>query len=731
MPAGDYWVGLAFFAVTFGGCLGGAWLIVARRLPDLVGSVRWLAWGLLVTGALLVAHLLPAALTVLSRETAALAAVALFGGAWLLPRADGAPIPYPAPARPAAQLDRGLALFGVLAFAIWVGLVALKQLYAEPLGFDAVNAYLPTAANWLQAGSIWGLEDWIPGFFFGAAPGNGTAILLAATLPWDNDFVTHFAIYPFVAMTALAVYGVAREATAPAPAAALIGVMVTAIPVVVFPALRDALLDPVLYATFAAGLLFLLRHRRTGRTSDLLLAGLGLGIAFGTKFYGFTAVPIVIVVWIGARLWAGARVATLARQAALLLAPIVIFGGLWVARNWIATGNPAYPVEVSVLGVELFDAPADPLRDRLGATLADYFDEPSIWSNELREQFRVAAGLPLALLAVSVAVAFAFLVRRRGLREDDESDGPALAGVVLVALLALAYALTPYSATGSPGDPFLAAANVRYGIPALIAAGAVAGWLVGRLGARVLTASCALAVIGVFVALRVGVLTPRSTVYAAFALAAVVLGAAWLVRNRLRLDLPFPSRRVVVGGVAVVLLGLAVFGSRAQRTYNETRYAGQDEVLSALAETGELRVGLAGNWTSEEPGPVYPAFGQRLQNEVRFAGVTRSGLLSRAGTREEFLAALRAGSFDALVIGLEPPTPEDPEALRARPAGEPAELAWARSAGFEETMRSDRFALLVADGENAPAPAQAGSSAGSARASTNRALPRSVSLASG
>jgi 4-amino-4-deoxy-L-arabinose transferase-like glycosyltransferase len=724
VPAGDYWVGLAFFAATIGGCLGAAWLVVARRLVGLTGSTRWLAWGLIATAAVLVAHLVPAALTILTRETAALAGLALLAGASRLPRAAAPPVGYPEPARAPTETDRMLARFGVLAFGIWVVLVALKQLYAEPLGFDAVNAYLPTAANWLQDGSIWGLEDWIPGFFFGAAPGNGTAILLAATLPWENDFVTHFAIYPFVAMTAVAVYGLAREATAPPPAAALLGVMVTAIPVVVFPALRDALLDPVLYATFAAGLLFLARHRRTGRNSDLLLAGLGLGIAFGTKFYGFTAVPIVVAVWLGARAWAGTRGSALARQAALLIAPIVLFGGLWVARNWIATGNPAYPVEVSVLGVELFDAPADPLRERLGTSLAEYFDEPSVWSNELREQFRVAAGLPLALLAVAVAVTFAFLVRRRGLREDDESDGPALCGVVLTAALALSYALTPYSATGAPGEPFLAAANVRYGIPALIVAGAVAGWLSGRLGRLALTVSCALGVAGMFDALRVGVLTPRSTVYAAFALAAAALAVAWLVRRRPQAALPAVSRRPVIGGVAVLVIAVAVFGSRAQRTYNDTRYLGQDEVLSALADSEALRVGLAGNWTAEEPGPVYPAFGRRLQNRVQFAGVTEDGLLRRAASRQEFVAALRGGSFDALIVGLDAPTPEDPVALLSRTAEDPAELAWARSAGFEETMRSERFALLLA-GERG---AQAGASE---PASTNSALPRSASPASG
>jgi 4-amino-4-deoxy-L-arabinose transferase-like glycosyltransferase len=717
VPAGDYWVGLAFFAVTFGASLGAAWLLVDRRLPRLEGSVRLLAGALLGTGAILIVHLVPAALTVLERETAALTALLLAAGCALVPRAPPAqPEGYRGAAREASDADRWLAFFGVLAFGIWFVLVVLKQLYAEPLGFDAVNAYLPTAANWLQDGSIWGLHDWVPSFFFGATPGNGTVVLLATTLPWENDFLTHFAIYPFVAMTALAAYALAREAGAPTPAAALLAVMLTAIPVIVFPALRDALLDPVLYATLACGLLFLLRHHRTGDRSDLVLAGIGLGIAFGTKFYGFTAVPIVVAVWLAARLLARAGRTQIVRQLALLLAPIVVFGGLWVVRNWVETGNPAYPVTVDVFGLELFDAPADPLRERLGSTLAEYLDEPAVWTDQLREQFRVAAGVPLALLAVGVAVALAFIVRRRGLRESDDSDGPALAGVAIAAALALSYALTPYSATGEPGDPFLAAANVRYGIPALIAAVGVAGWLCGRLGATVLTACCVLAVGGTFDALRVGVLTPRSTVYSAFFLAALFAGGLWLARRRgLRLPRtwPRPSPVIALSVAGVALIALALAGSRVQETYNDSRYVGYDETLTALADApGGQRIGLAGNWSAEEPGPVYPAFGRTLQNEVGFAGVVEDGLLRRAATREEFHAALDEGSYDALLIGLAGRTPEDPASLRASPEGSPPELEWARAAGYEELLRDDRFALFTVP-------------------STNSALPRSSTRASG
>ena len=65
-----------------------------------------------------------------------------------------------------------------------------------------------------------------------------------------------------------------------------------------------ALADPdvVMYATFSGGLLFLLRHGRTGVRAELALAGLGFGLALGTKWYGVSSFAVVLIVWAAARL---------------------------------------------------------------------------------------------------------------------------------------------------------------------------------------------------------------------------------------------------------------------------------------------------------------------------------------------------------------------------------------------------------------------------------------------
>jgi hypothetical protein len=212
---------------------------------------------------------------------------------------------------------------------------------------------------------------------------------------------------------------------------------------------------------------------------------------------------------------------------------------------------------------------------------------------------------------------------------------------------------------------------------------------------------CLLAVATLFDALRIGTTSPRSTVYLAFGLAATGVAAAALAMGRSRANLaarwpPAISTRATVGMLVVGVAGLTLAGYRMQSTFNETRYLGHDPVLDQLADTDTegIHIGIAGNWSPEEPAPIYPAFGTRLQNVVDFVGSTDDGVLKRFGTREDFISALDALDPDLLLIGREARTAEDPVSLNQARPGIPVERGWALSAGFKEELRSDRFLLL-------------------------------------
>ena len=59
----------------------------------------------------------------------------------------------------------------------------------------------------------------------------------------------------------------------------------------------------------------------------------------------------VIVVWAAAELVARRPLRSLGADAGWLAAMVAIWGGFWLVRNWVVTGNPIYPVNVAALGL--------------------------------------------------------------------------------------------------------------------------------------------------------------------------------------------------------------------------------------------------------------------------------------------------------------------------------------------------------------------------------------------
>ncbi len=657
MSAGSYLAGALFALGVYGSAFVAVELIVRAWLPQLRGAVRAVAWGILATAALLVVHLLPAALGVLSRESALLAALVLLGAVLLAARSAepsreesaGAGVEDPRP-----PLEWGLATVGLIGAAIWLAAALIEHADLAPTGFDAASAYFPTAARWMQEGSIWEIADWVPSAFYGSGPGNGSIVVLSAMLPWSDDFLAHLAIYPYVVLTAVALYAVAREGGSPRPAAILLALMVTAAPVVVIPGLADGLLDPVMYASLAAGVLFLIRHNRTAARSDLLLAALALGICFGTKFYGYTTVATVLVVWAGARLACRAAPRLVIRDLLLTGAVVLAAGGIWMVRNWVETGNPLMPVKVAIGGLTIFDAPADPQRPLIGASLASYLDQPAVWVDTLAHQFRIAVGIGLLIVAGACVAATALLIRAR------RAGWMVAERVAATALLAagatvLVYLVTPYSAPGL-ATPDAAAINVRYGIPALILAVPAIGWLAARLAGAWSAVLCVLLLLGTVDALRVGTVTTSRTVYVCFALA-LALTAVGLVVRRRGGELPAIRVGTRLAASIAVLTALVGLGYILQRDYAGDRYAGEDPAIEYVTGLDGAQVGLAGSWSTAGVSPTYPSFGGQLDNEVSYLGTVEDALLAPPRTQAEFDAALARADPDVVLIGLERESP--------------------------------------------------------------------------
>src|SRR3954468_14603663 len=164
MSAGDYLVGLAFFAAMLVAVLAGAAILLRRRLPQLTGSTAVLAYALIATLGVLGVHLLPAALGILTRGTVVACAVLALAAVWrLVPaRAGVAPSPPPEPAAASGRLSWLLVGAGVAGFAAHALAVARGDFTQATQSIDMLNFHLPGIARWIQTGSIWQIDEFLP-----------------------------------------------------------------------------------------------------------------------------------------------------------------------------------------------------------------------------------------------------------------------------------------------------------------------------------------------------------------------------------------------------------------------------------------------------------------------------------------------------------------------------------------------------------------------------------------
>jgi len=668
LGVGGYIVGFATLVATVGfGTLAGV-LVVRRRLDHLRGSARLAALGLTVTAALVAVHLGPGALALLYPGVVVACAVALAAACALMPYARAA-VPDEPPPADDPPLSRALALLSVA--AVVVTCLAYLRLEGDrvPIGIDALSFHLPDVARWMQQHGFWQIHQFIPDLAHGNYPNNGDVLSLLALLPFHDLGLARLVFVPWLALTGVGVHALARELGAPRASAAIFAAAAVALPIVARSALVGDVPDVVMYATFTAGLLFLVRFRRTGVRAELVLAGLGFGLALGTKWYGVSAFAVVLVVWGAGRVLERVPLRRLSADTALLGGVALAAGGFWLLRNLVLSGNPLFPVKVAVGGVTIFDAPFDAVRARGGFTLAHYANDTSVWRPYIWPAFKDGYGYAPIVLAAGVLGA-AWLGRARRL----------LPAVALVACgLAVAYALTPYSAQGPDGLPVQVSANTRYGVPALLVAAALCAVFAGRLG-RLRVGAEAVGALLALDGMRRAFNVPAHTIAMALVVLAAVALAAWAARALATRPRLVP---VLAAGVALVAFGVA---RRLDTHLDETAWRADPVIAWVRAHAdGGHRVGIAGLWPTAGVEPFLPSFGHRLDNRVTYIGPFERHMLRQYTTATPFVARLRREHVDLLVLGRGFP----------RAVARTREEGWALAAGMHLLARSPRLTLYA------------------------------------
>lgn len=692
LPLGEVLVGCLFLGGTLGACAVAAALVQRRLLRPLQGATAVSAFGLVWALTVLLAHLLPLAAALLSREAVLLVAVALAGAATRLPRfpAPGSDVPAPPDVPDSPRWSWALAAAAAGGFAVFVLGFVLDQRAVALDDIDAMTFHLPQSGRWLQTGSLWQNDGLAPGWAFGQYPNTGDVFHMASMLPWSSDALVRFVNYPFGLLTIVALYATGVELGVRRSSSVLFAVLVAAIPTSTVITLNFGMTDVVALAGLAVGVLFGVRHARTEARADLVLAAAGLGLALGTKWYGLSCAAVLVLVWAVARLRAGRGLPLVVRQTALVAGVILVCGGIWLLRNLVISGNPVYPVVVGVGGLTVFDAPADPIRDLIGFSILHYATDLDVLKDVLWTALLEAFGFAGIALGAIAAGCVAL-----GLRARDRVDGRVLALATGVLLLLALYVATPYSAIGLEDQPVLAGVAARYAMPALLLAAPVAAWLCGRYR-RVGMVLELLAVVLLLDAIhrytafgltsQFDPLEPRSLVLGTGA-AVLLLGLAVLGHVRPWDRLPRRRQGPVLAAATVVAAALTVVAiDRHESDFAQNRYVGIDTAYRWLADNApsDRRIGIAGEPPNVGIPPTWPAFGPRLSNHVEYVGPMIRHRMERYLTASSYVDALRGRDLDIVLVGLEPGLD------RKVP-----ELAWTRQAGYREVLRSVRVAVMV------------------------------------
>lgn len=336
--------------------LAAAGLTAALLKPDSVLDAA-ISFGVLTAAGVATMLLVAGAAGLLRPEAIVMLTAAWALGAGVLARRADLPRPRRPSLRPAALLrhrwETALVALALLALG-WQLVVALVL---PPFAFDAITYHLTIVASWLQSESI----DPTP-LSLCCAYYPATAELQFAwpALLLGSDALVGTVQIGFAALGALAVAGIARSAGLPARAAAAAAALFAVTPVVLVQAPTNYA-DVMLAACALAALHALVRFAQTGAAQRLLVAGLATGIVFGIKGTGviWGIVLTLAALALAARRWrSGAMPGHAAgRAAALFLVATLALGSYWYARNWVQTGNPAYPFRVQLVGATVFDGP--------------------------------------------------------------------------------------------------------------------------------------------------------------------------------------------------------------------------------------------------------------------------------------------------------------------------------------------------------------------------------------
>jgi hypothetical protein len=556
----------------------------------------------------------------------------------------------------------GVVAFVVVAIVVFDWAVTAKHaLDTGIFNFDSLWYHMPFSADMVQSHSTAGMHHVETVFVNWFYPQNSELLHAVGILMIGRDTLSLFINFGWLGVSLLAAYCVGRPYGRGIPAVLAAAILVGCHTLVV----REpgaAKNDLMAAAMLLAGIAILVEawntRPREGESAfgaaiqtqiqtqalygwPLAAAGLAVGLAVGTRLTIFAiaaALSVVVIVLAPAgRRW---------KAAGWWFVGGLLGGGYWYLRNLLVAGNPI--PEATSLGPISLPHPERLQEGRPGFSISHYLTDTGVWRHYFFPGIHDAFGAlwPLVVAGALAACLLAIFAGRDKLIRW-------LGGAALFALVA--YLFTPLGAAGAEGEPVGFAINIRYVIPALLAA-----LVLVPLPRFLDPPKRQWALIIVLAVTYLVTDRPDHAIHdkaRLFAIAFVIVFVAvpaliWLARR------DGAPRGAIAGAIAALVIAAIGLGYPVQRHYLNHRFAnvsadtsipGMDlnDAYRWARGVTDSRIGLAGT-TAGFAG--YGFYGPDLSNHVAYLGEHGPhGAYNAIPTCEGFRAAVNDHDLDYLV----------------------------------------------------------------------------------
>ncbi|MBI4864039.1 MAG: hypothetical protein HY815_27845 [Candidatus Riflebacteria bacterium] len=287
--------------------------------------------------------------------------------------------------------SRPLAVVAVVLSA----LSALVGLRTPPLELDTLAYHLPTVVTWIENASLWatvypGVEDLINWSFTSYYPGNGEIPCLWLMLPFRSDLLVNLVNLPFVAMSSVALRALLCRLSVRPSVANLLAWSLFFLPYNFDRLLNTGYIEPCWLFLLLAAMRYLagLLVSEPGASSRVGL-GLSLGLLLGAKSSAIFFVAVLLAAGIG-RL-------RRERGAFIVAAGLGLLGVPWYLKTYLMTGNPIFPLRVTVGSHVVLPG----YWDAAPSTVLAAFKSSKVWLTQLDSYWR-ALGLTGVIVLVGL-----------------------------------------------------------------------------------------------------------------------------------------------------------------------------------------------------------------------------------------------------------------------------------------------------------------------------------------